>query len=525
MRRLAYSRELSGRSRAEVFCRQAEFMADFEEEEDVRASFFCYYPTFAEMSARELRAYFSWRTAWRRGEHRQTSLSFVYVRIYELLNSIGFKTPLDAYLALIDFVDDYRQFDRSIDFHARNWLNDFVIYHGLDRQFLRPVTRNETETAAASILSIDTLTPKLVLAGFRRLSSWKLEGPFYEAHAEKLDRLILAVLRKLKATTLETRRNALEAAIGPRLLLTYRPFAAAVFWDRRLREDRCYEADPIVRYRTSNGRWMREELAPGRGRNSLFGDIAKRIEAMLRQQVGYRRKLTAPSVSELVQKCIDEAFSEDARREREASNPVRALDFSRLSAIRSDAAETQAKLVVPEAAMEEVSAGNENGEKPRNMTTVKDSAHASTNHTAAAESAEPVKAETTEESPEESVASSDSVRATIPNEPLEESSKEVASENSAASRPQPIEASDPVSSQASTDGLTTPEKTLLSLLLNGDNPASAIKAIGRSPERIIDDINEKLFDCVGDAVLEMRNGTLSLISDYAEEIEDILAQR
>ena len=522
MRRLAYSRELSGRSRAEVFCRQAEFMADFEEDEDVRASFFCYYPTFAEMSARELRAYFSWRTAWRRGEHRQTSLSFVYVRIYELLNSIGFETPLDAYLALIDFVEDYRQFDRSIDFHARNWLNDFVIYHGLDRQFLRPVTRNETETAAASILSLDSLTPKLVLAGFRRLSSWKLEGPFYETHAEKLDRLILAVLHKLKATTLETGRNALEAAIGPRLLLTYRPFAAAVFWDRRLREDRCYEADPIVRYRTSNGRWMREELAPGRGRNTLLGDIAKRIEAMLREQVGYRRKLTAPSVSELVQKCIVEAFSEDARREREASNPVRALDFSRLSAIRSDAAETQAKLVVPEDVMEEASAGNKNDEKPQNMTAVEGSAHAPAFHTVATE---PVKAEIPKESPAERLAASDSVRATSSNEPLDEISKEVASGGDTTSRPEPPAASESLASQAPTDGLTPPEKALLSQLLTGDNPASAIKAIGRSPERIIDDINEKLFDCVGDAVLEMRNGTLSLISDYAEEIEDILASR
>ena len=58
--------------------------------------------------------------------------------------------------------------------------------------------------------------------------------------------------------------------------------------------------------------------------------------------------------------------------------------------------------------------------------------------------------------------------------------------------------------------------------MTGSDPTAAIADIGRSVPHIIDDINEKLFDFVGDAVLENANGALSLISDYAQEIEDYL---
>ena len=35
-------------------------------------------------------------------------------------------------------------------------------------------------------------------------------------------------------------------------------------------------------------------------------------------------------------------------------------------------------------------------------------------------------------------------------------------------------------------------------------------------------MNEKFFDIVGDAVLEEANGTLELITDYAEDVEAVL---
>ena len=141
-------------------------------------------------------------------------------------------------------------------------------------------------------------------------------------------------------------RNALEAAIGPRLRLSYRPFAAAVFWDRRIREDRVYEADPIVRYRCANGVWMREELAPGRGRNDMLGVLGKLVEARLRRTLRYRHRLSEPNAGEMLLGIVNDVFLEEAARERALANPVRTLDFSRLGTIRTAALATQEKLIV-----------------------------------------------------------------------------------------------------------------------------------------------------------------------------------
>ena len=484
MRALAY--ELRGHARAEVFCRQAAYMNDFEENEDIRASFFCYYPTFAEMSARELRAYYAWRTAWLRGARRATSLSFAYVRLYELINSIGSPTPEAAFDALVAFVDDYKRIDRSIAFHARNWIKDFIIYHGLDRKLLAKPQRSETEEAALSLLEIGSTAPKLVFAAFRKLSSWPLKGAFFEANAEKLERLILAVIRKLSLTTTEAGQNALEAVIGPRLRLSYQPFAAAVFWDRRLREDRVFEADPMVRYRCANGRWLREELSvPGRGKNPTLGSLAKRVEGLLRVQLKFPRKLAIPDVPPLIAHMIDEAFEEEAARERDAANPVRTLDFSRLGAIRSAALETQAKLIVPEAASEDTC-----------PIEAADPALESREAPARAEAAPPAGAPTAAEAPATNCASSA--------EPAHSAPEGAAS------------------ASFSGPALTGAEAALLRALLAGEDPAPFIAALDRSTPRIIDDMNEKFFDIVGDAVLEEANGTLELITDYAEDVEAVL---
>ena len=501
MRRLAFSRELSGRSRAEVFCRQAEFMADFEEHDDIRADFFCYYPTFAEMSARELRAYYAWRTAWREGRRRETSLSFAYVYIYELINAIGFDSPEAAFYALVDFTQSYERFARSIDTYAHTWLNDFVIYHGLDPKLLRSHTQNETTEAAKILLEFERHEPATVFAAFRRLSAWPFGGPFFEANAKKIEALVLDTLKKLAALTAKDGRNALEAAIGPRLRLSYRPFAAAVFWDRRIREDRVYEADPIVRYRCANGVWMREELAPGRGRNDMLGVLGKLVEARLRRTLRYRHRLSEPNAGEMLLGIVNDVFLEEAARERALANPVRTLDFSRLGTIRTAALATQEKLIVEAPPAEE----------PLPLS-------------APAEARVPLES-TSASAAHESEAASAAIPRTSRAPSVEPPGSLTSTQGWGFEEKQALTTAPTPElhgAQENKTALTAQEAALLRTLLAGSDPTAAIADIGRSVPRIIDDINEKLFDFVGDAVLENANGALSLMPDYAHEIEDYL---
>ena len=81
----------SGRwlTEAELFWRQGVFMEDFEDDCPYHGSFKSFFPTYNAMSDRQLRGYFTWRAAVRRGRIEETSLSFAYVYIYELLCGIG----------------------------------------------------------------------------------------------------------------------------------------------------------------------------------------------------------------------------------------------------------------------------------------------------------------------------------------------------------------------------------------------------------------------------------------------------
>ena len=73
----------------ELFYRQGMFLADFTDDCTERAMFTRYYPTYHDMTNKQLRTYFTWRTNVRRGIVEKTSASYAMVYCYELLNQIS----------------------------------------------------------------------------------------------------------------------------------------------------------------------------------------------------------------------------------------------------------------------------------------------------------------------------------------------------------------------------------------------------------------------------------------------------
>ncbi len=73
-------------------------------------------------------------------------------------------------------------------------------------------------------------------------------------------------------------------------------------------------------------------------------------------------------------------------------------------------------------------------------------------------------------------------------------------------------------------GLSEEETDILRMLLAGENPASYIRAHHLYPAVVADSINEKLFEEIGDSVVEEENGSLSLIEDYLTDLQALLPQ-
>ena len=136
MRKLALSYGIYQQAEALIFCKQGKFMEDFEDDFDYRGEFVRYFPTYQAMNDAQLRGYFSWRTRIRRGEINRTSLSFVFVYLYELLNGIGVKSPEEGFRTLKAFWLSYREIEPKIDRYVRLWLRDYVVYYNLDRSLL-----------------------------------------------------------------------------------------------------------------------------------------------------------------------------------------------------------------------------------------------------------------------------------------------------------------------------------------------------------------------------------------------------
>lgn len=88
------------------------------------------------MTTGQLRGYFSWRTKLRRGVYERAPLSFAFVYMYELINGVGASSPLDAFIKLRTFAQEYAEIDERVVPYAGRWLFDLAVYHGLDPSLL-----------------------------------------------------------------------------------------------------------------------------------------------------------------------------------------------------------------------------------------------------------------------------------------------------------------------------------------------------------------------------------------------------
>ena len=136
MRKLALQRKYIFAPAAEIFYFQAKFMENFTDDFEYHGQFLRSFPTYREMSNLQLRGYFSWRTAVRKGKIEKTCISFVYVYLYELLNLIGVTDPEDAFLKLKNFAEIYSEYDKRVQSTVSKWLIDFAAYYNLDPRAL-----------------------------------------------------------------------------------------------------------------------------------------------------------------------------------------------------------------------------------------------------------------------------------------------------------------------------------------------------------------------------------------------------
>lgn len=502
-------------SEAELFYRQGMVMADFEDDCPYHGSFKSYFPTYSVMSDRQLRGYFTWRAHVRMGDVEETSTSFAYLYLYELLCGIGVADPLSGYRQIEAFWQAYRVFAPELDRYARSWLLDYAIYHNLPSELLsdnkivafdRALTalkraqdaaaaaeraaqgaRTEKRKAAPGA-SLTPSTEEALFAAINELSTYRVaESRFAKDHYDDLRHVACCVYLQLAEHYAKRRKLGLiENLFGEQMALPYTMFGSAVFFDPERHPDCTYELDEIHRYRCERGLWTCERFYGSRAKSGQLGLIMRAVDRVMRVTWDYPHPLKEEGAPKYVLKMVEKA-AEERFAWAQAHKPVEVhIDLSSLRGIRDAAARSREALLTDE----------ERGVEP--MPT----AEAERTRTAAS-----------------------MVEAAAAPGPEPEFEREASPVPGPAPGPTPPAPANGPHPELLADGpLSALQLAYLQALVTGDAAAKA-KALtdaSASEDMMVDAVNEALFDTIGDTVIEYAADGPALIEDYREDVEGIL---
>ena len=493
-------------SESRLFYEQARLLEDFEDHAPFVGQFLSYYPTYRSMNDRQLRGYFTWRANVRRGQIEDVSTSFAYVYLYELLMGVGVEPGEKGFAAIETFYKAYRAYDQSsMDRNVRPWLVDYVIDHGLDHKLAAPYANAAHDEAIALLAGIERAAilsappkgsrraaldfgtlgdaGKKLIGAAAELSTYRvLESRLYKESPEDFALALCAVFIRLSRHYARTHNQGLvETLFGTRFRVRHLMYASAIHYEPAPHPDCVYELSPTRSYICKNGLWSCEGFHDGGGKSAKLGDICRAVDRQLRSATDFPAQLKDHAEPKYLVKMIDAEVA-DLLAWKEARKPVVVdIDLSKLAGIRSAAEMTQEALLVDEE-RDDVAPGAEAG----SLSPFSDSPDSHGDDIKSS----PAHAE---------------LRAEISSPPRrqEEPSPDQGSSSTGGLGPY---------------GLTQEEIKLLEALL-GDRPSPASGSV----DLLVDSINEKLFDLLGDTAVEFGDdGAPRVVEDYVDDVRAAL---
>lgn len=349
-RSLGNRSSVNWQTREAVFMKQGKLLAAYEDDYEFDTPVVRYYPTYESLNDRELRGYFSWRTKLRKGIYCKTSLTFVYLYIYELLNGIGVADTQEGYRRLVELRAEYGQLDAAVIPYLDRWIFDFIIYYDLDPNLLADDRRVVFDRCILILEHIQEQNDAKVMYAVKQLAApWLERSKFYAAYGADLDTVAVRVLRQV-STHYATRckKSFVEQYFGVLREVQVRLFDTAVFCDPLKKRSGEFVLDELCTYTCRGGLWSvtRRSIPPQP--NTKLGDLLKTIDAIMREEYGYRYPIKYETDAKWLLKLIRQEVQALLAEKKAAEAKKLTIDYSKLDKIRSDAAITRDKLTVEE---------------------------------------------------------------------------------------------------------------------------------------------------------------------------------
>lgn len=339
-----------------IFRQQGLFMKDFTDDYDKSTQLSQYYPNYQMMGYEQLRTYFTWRTRVRDGHIANTSLSYAFLYIYELLGNIGVTDPQDGLDKLMLFWKAFREYNKFIDKYMLRWLKDYHVYYELRHSFREFVeTNNLTEHYPTLLEPVDGF------ALFCSISKYNIKkSAFYTEETSKMISDCFAFVMDRIRQEFESKGIVFDDALfrPTKKVVAWHPFKDALFhhWVKQPNRQVILSESEI--YMCKKNEWTFSTVITTEKGKQFIGYVMKQMESVLRQITKYRFKLSAniemmdENTARILMESglfIDEIVSAAVLAfHRETTKTVITVDQASLARIRQEALLTQQSLIVEE---------------------------------------------------------------------------------------------------------------------------------------------------------------------------------
>lgn len=308
--------------------------------------FMCYWPEYKDMSEGQTRWYFYWRNEVREGRYPPTGLSYLFLLIYELINGIGWKEPVQGYRLMKEIWIAYREAFPKLDAYLPDWLVDFGLVHRLD------VSVRDVAAIAPCSVSGDALEWELM----DRFRSEPADLPL-EAAA------LLSDYDVMRSKFCANGGQAMMNAYFPKVFAAVDGYISKKYGARLI--ERLHPGEPARRERylfrsavydsTLYGSSAAIECVPISSHGPLRAFVTQLMrltENTLRGLCGYKGRLRGSAVeaeiAALVHRYLEREVGQASAAERERDEPAVRINADKLARLQAESDEVRDMLAVTE---------------------------------------------------------------------------------------------------------------------------------------------------------------------------------
>ncbi|MGI5111451.1 TerB N-terminal domain-containing protein [Treponema putidum] len=467
----------SFRQKCRNFYVQAKFMEDYEDDAPWNGEFHRYFTVYHDLSVKQLRGYFTWRTKVRKGVYEPIAASLAYLYLYELLNGIGTSSLEDALCKMEAFENGFIDSgigDGGMRKNLRRWMHELAVTGGAAPETAVRYANAETLKRDVALLvlrkpaqySDDGLFGALCVFGGAKIQN----GAVFKKSEAGAKRLFAAVWRYAASQYKKDGKDFFTACFGRQREFSWHPLENAVYWNPKPVINADYVLNECHRYICRGGKWKERCYHSLYYDKALFEGLLREAERRLRIYLNAGRPLKERPEDAWAAALIEDVIAAEKRLQAEALKPKVTIRFGDLDRIRKDALQTRESLLTEE----------EKADEKTDKNNRENQAHA-----------------------EKAARENSACKNRTSDEPAFRD--EAASGGEIPAMP-----------------ITAEQADILMLLLRGESVKSVLKARNEMAEIFADSLNETLFDTIGDIAVECDNGDLTLVEDYREDIGRIL---